>query len=280
MEILIYNNPDELATHAAKFIKEEINSKPSLVLGLATGDTPLKTYDKLVEYYQNKQIDFSQVTTFNLDEYVGINKLDTNSYFYYMHHHFFDKINILEKNIHLLDGSSKDYYQTAKNYDKLINENNGIDLQLLGIGINGHIGFNEPDNELFLNTHVTDLTEATLNQNSKFFPNIKTMPKQAITMGLGTILKSKKILLLATGKRKAEIMARFLKDSVISTSTPASTLLLHNNLTIMMDKDAAEEYLKEKKMKYNENFNKEFKNLVGRPSTIWSPTTNRKRPNC
>ncbi|MBI9009188.1 MAG: glucosamine-6-phosphate deaminase [Tenericutes bacterium] len=268
MEVIIVNTALELASEAAKFIKNEINTKPNLVLGLATGDTPLMTYDKLVEFYQAGLVDFSKVRTFNLDEYVGLHKSDLNSYYYYMHHNFFDKINIQEENIHLLDGFSEDFNQLAKNYDKLIYENKGIDLQLLGIGINGHIGFNEPDVKLEINTHVTGLTEETLNQNSKFFPNIEQMPKQAITMGLGTIMRAKKILLIATGARKAEIMARFLEDSSISTSTPASTLLLHQNLTIMMDLEAARLYLKEKKMTINENNNQEYKNIIRRFSTI------------
>jgi glucosamine-6-phosphate deaminase len=268
MEIIIVSNPIELANEAAKIIRNEINKKPNLVLGLATGDTPLKTYDRLVDYYEQGLVDFSKVKTFNLDEYVGLENTDVNSYHYYMHHNFFNRININKENINLLEGFSKDFNQLANNYDKLIYENKGIDLQLLGIGINGHIGFNEPDKKLCLNTHVTNLTEATLNQNSKFFPNIEEMPKQAITMGLGTIMRAKKVLLLASGKRKAEIMASFLEDSSISTNTPASALLLHQSLTVIMDEDAAQLYLKEKKMKFNENINQEYKNTIRRFSTI------------
>lgn len=268
MEIIILNDQIELAKEAASFIRKEIFYKPNLVLGLATGDTPLKTYDRLVESYNKGLVDFSKVKTFNLDEYVGLEKTDINSYYYYMHHHFFDRINIKKENVHLLDGFSQDFDNLSKNYDKLIHENNGIDLQLLGIGINGHIGFNEPDSKLLVNTHVTDLTEATLKQNSKFFPNINDMPKQAITMGLGTIMRAKKVLLLATGARKAKIMASFLEDQTISTSTPASALLLHPNLTIMMDQEAAEIYLKEKKMNINENVNQKHTHSIRRFSLI------------
>lgn len=153
-------------------------------------------------------------------------------------------------------------------YDNLIIENNGIDLQILGIGINGHIGFNEPDKKLLLDTHVTDLTENTLIQNSKFFPNIDKMPKQAITMGLGTIMKAKKILLLVTGKRKAKIIAKLLRNSEVSTSTPATALLLHNNLTVVMDKEAAEIYLKEKKMRINDNLHKKCKDNTRKFDTL------------
>jgi glucosamine-6-phosphate deaminase len=158
-------------------------------------------------------------------------------------------------------------------YDNLINENNGIDLQILGIGINGHIGFNEPSNKLLLDTHVTDLSKKTLEQNSKFFSDIYKMPKQAITMGLGTIMKARQILLLVTGKRKAEVIANCLRSNEINTDIPASALLLHNNLTILLDEDAACIYLKEKKMTENENVNNKYSNYKREFNTIQPSST-------
>ncbi len=268
MEIIIVNNPEEVGRQTAELIISEINRKPDLVLGLATGDTPLETYARLVEANRTGMVDFSEVITFNLDEYVGLEKTDPNSYYHYMHSNLFDKINIKEKNTHLLDGFSQDYGQTTAKYDKLIYEHNGIDLQLLGIGMNGHIGFNEPGTELVVNTHVTNLSETTLRQNSKFFGNVDAMPKQAITMGMGTIMKAKRILLLATGKRKAGIIARLLNNNIISTDTPASALLLHPNLTVIIDEDAAEIYMKEKRISKNENIDQKHKNIVRRFSTI------------
>lgn len=255
MKIVVANNEDEVSTIASSMIVEEIKNKSDLVLGLATGDTPLRTYKKLIESYQKGLVSFSKVETFNLDEYVGLSKDDVNSYNYYMHHNLFDHIDIRSENVHLLCGESNDFYTVASDYDKMINESNGIDLQVLGIGMNGHIGFNEPGSSLLLDTHVTDLDEKTLNQNAKFFGSIDKMPKQAITMGLGTIMKAKKIVLLVTGKRKASIIAQFLRAHEINTNNPASTLLLHNNLTIILDKEAAEIYIKEKKMNANENIN-------------------------
>ncbi len=260
MEIIIAKNQEEVSKIAASQIIKEINKKKCFVLGLATGDTPLDTYKELIKAYKNGKVDFKDVKTFNLDEYLNIGKNDVNSYNYYMHHNLFDHINIKSENIHLLSSDSKDFRNTAIKYDKLINENNGIDLQILGIGINGHIGFNEPDNKLLLDTHITDLAQKTLEQNSKFFPDIYKMPKQAITMGLGTIMRAKKILLLVTGERKAPVIAKCLRNNEINTDIPASTLLLHNNLTILLDEEAASIYLKEKKMKENENFNKKYPN--------------------
>lgn len=260
MELIVLKNKEEVSEVSSKIIIEEIEKKKNLVLGLATGDTPLETYQKLIKAYQKGVVDFSDVTTFNLDEYLGLPKTDINSYNYYMHHNLFDHINIKPENIHLLNSFSDDFKETAKSYDKMIFENNGIDLQILGIGINGHIGFNEPNNKLLLDTHVTNLTQKTLDQNSKFFPNIDEMPKQAITMGLGSIMKAKKILLIVTGIRKAEVINDCLKNSVLNTDIPASTLLLHNNLTILLDEEAASIYLKEKKMIEHENFDKKHSN--------------------
>ena len=257
MQVLIYDTAEELSKEAAKFIIKQINKKPNLVLGLATGDAPLKTYNELIKANQNQIVDFSKVVTFNLDEYVGLSKDDPQSYYYYMHHNLFDHINICEENIHLLDGLAEDYDALSEKYDACIESYNGIDLQILGIGLNGHIGFNEPDTKLSFNTHVTELTPTTIKQNHKYFTHEK-MPTKAITMGLGTIMQAKSILLLATGERKAKIMADFLRKSYLTTNTPASALLLHHHLIVMMDKDAAKLY--EKEMKLNEYNHKKHSN--------------------
>lgn len=243
MKIIIEKDSDAVGETAALIIAKRVNQHPNLVLGLATGETPKTTYQHLIKLNQSNYVNFKEVTTFNLDEYVGLEQDNPNSYHYYMHHNFFNHIDINNDNIHLLNGSAKDLSKEAQKYDALIQEHNHIDLQLLGIGLNGHIGFNEPNQSLRLDTHVTDLDIVTIKQNSPFFNDGKT-PSKAITMGLGHIARAKEILLLATGVRKANIMANLLNSNTLSTNTPASTLLLHQNVTVIMDEDAASLYLK------------------------------------
>ncbi|MFO7152484.1 MAG: glucosamine-6-phosphate deaminase [Bacillota bacterium] len=246
MEIIIARDYDEMSKKAAQIIAEEIKKKPELVLGLATGGTPVGTYRELVRMYRKGEVDFSRVITFNLDEYLGLPPEDERSYHYYMYSNFFDHVNVKPENIHIPNGVAEDIEEECRRYDEAIKEAGGIDLQLLGIGVNGHIGFNEPGEKLMAHTHVTTLAPDTIKANARFFNSEDEVPRKAITVGLGTIMKAKKIVLLASGKEKAGIMAELLGDNAVSTKVPASFLLLHPDVTIVMDEEAAQIYLEKK----------------------------------
>ncbi|WP_068747575.1 glucosamine-6-phosphate deaminase [Thermovenabulum gondwanense] len=240
MKVIVVKDYAELSKKAALFVVEEITKKPDLVLGLATGNTPLGMYQELVRLFQKGKVDFSKVVTFNLDEYVGLSPEDKNSYHYYMFENFFKHINIPPENIHIPNGIADDIEEECRSYDEEILKYERIDLQILGIGINGHIGFNEPGDELITSTHVTELSEETRKANSKFFENPDEVPRFAITMGLGTIMKARKILLLASGREKAKIIAEFLGEESVSTKVPASFLLIHPDVTCIIDEEAAQ----------------------------------------
>ncbi|KXG74728.1 Glucosamine-6-phosphate deaminase 1 [Fervidicola ferrireducens] len=242
MKLIIARDYEEMSKKAAQIIAEEIKKKPNLVLGLATGGTPVGTYRELVKMYKNGEVDFSRVITFNLDEYLGLSPDDERSYHYYMYSNFFNHVNVKPENIHIPNGVAEDIDEECRRYDEAIEKAGGIDLQLLGIGVNGHIGFNEPGDELLTATHVTNLAPDTIKANARFFESIDEVPKKAITVGLGTIMKAKKIILLASGREKAKIMAELLDEDAVSTKVPASFLLLHRDVTIIMDEEAAEVY--------------------------------------
>ncbi|MCF6466173.1 glucosamine-6-phosphate deaminase [Clostridium sp. Cult2] len=240
MKVIIKKDYLDLSKEASNLIELEIKNNPKLVLGLATGSTPLGTYKELIKKHIECGLDFSEITTFNLDEYLDICHDDSNSYHYFMYENFFNHININSENIYIPNGKPENVEDYCKNYDNKIQELGGIDLQILGIGENGHIGFNEPNSEeLYLGTHITDLTESTIKANARFFNSMEEVPKKAITMGLGSIMKSKKIILLASGKKKAQIIKKLLSYNAISTKIPASILLLHPNITIILDEEAA-----------------------------------------
>jgi len=242
VKLIIARDYEEMSKKAAQIIAEEIKKKPNLVLGLATGGTPVGTYRELVKMYKNGEVDFSRVITFNLDEYLGLSPDDERSYHYYMYSNFFNHVNVKPENIHIPNGVAEDIDEECRRYDEAIEKAGGIDLQLLGIGVNGHIGFNEPGDELLTATHVTNLAPDTIKANARFFESIDEVPKKAITVGLGTIMKAKKIILLASGREKAKIMAELLDEDAVSTKVPASFLLLHRDVTIIMDEEAAEVY--------------------------------------
>ncbi len=249
MQVCIEKSYSELSKKAAKIIGEAIKMKPNIVLGLATGNTPLGTYKELIRMHKEEGLDFSKVITFNLDEYYDISPQNPQSYHYYMYNNFFKHININYDNIYIPNGKSENIEKHCKNYDKEIMKYSGIDLQLLGIGENGHIGFNEPGSELIVTTHLTQLSESTIKANSRFFKSIEDVPRKAITMGLGSIMKANKIVLLANGYNKADVIAELLLGKKTSTKIPASTLLLHKNTTVIVDEEAASIYNKRKKYK-------------------------------
>lgn len=238
MKLIIEKDYESMSKRAAQIVAAQITLKADSNLGLATGGTPLAMYEKLSEMYQEDKLDFSKVTTFNLDEYCGLSAENTQSYHYYMENNFFKKINIKAENTHIPDGAAEDLKKECRDYEKLIKNSEGIDLQILGIGSNAHIGFNEPAAELNAVTEVVDLTEETIKANSRYFEDEEEVPKKAVSMGIATILKADKIVLLASGKNKAEAIKKTI-NSKISTEVPSSLLQTHSDLTIVIDKEAA-----------------------------------------
>ncbi len=241
MKIYVVKDYEAMSVKAADILTSQTILKPDSVLGLATGSTPVGMYEELINNYQEGRVDFSNVTTFNLDEYLGLEQDHDQSYYYFMHENLFNDVNIAEQNINLPSGVADDLAQEGESYDQKIDQAGGIDLQILGIGSNGHVGFNEPDEELNFGTGIVDLTESTIKANSRFFDCEDEVPKQAISMGMGSIMKAKKILLLASGEHKAEAIKRTV-NAKITTDLPASLLQLHPDVTIVVD-EAAAKYL-------------------------------------
>lgn len=240
MQIIVARNYESLSQKAADFVVSAILLKPSLVLALPTGSTPLGMYKFLVELYNRKKVDFSQVKVFDLDEYCGLTPEHSQSYAFYLRHNFLSQVNLKKENIHLQDGllDVSQASQYSKQFEETIEEVGGIDLAILGIGRNGHIGFNEPGSKVDSLTRVIDLDDKTIQDNSRFFENISEVPRKAVTMGIGTILNSQKILLLAAGKNKAEVINSSMEGPV-TVRVPASILQRHPAVTIILDQDAA-----------------------------------------
>ena len=242
MKIYQTKNYDDLSRVAANLIGAQIIQKPDSVLGLATGSSPIGTYRRLVEGYNNGDLDFSQIRTVNLDEYRGLPRENDQSYYYFMHENLFNHVNIKES--HLPDGTNPDSDAECKRYEAVINSMGGIDLQLLGLGHNGHIGFNEPGTPFETLTHIVDLTENTREANARFFDNdINKVPTQAISMGIGTIMKSKKVLLVANGENKADAVKAMI-EGPIDTACAASALQNHADVVVVLDKAAASKLTK------------------------------------
>lgn len=238
MQVIITKNYEEMSKRAAILIQAQLMWKPDSVLGLATGSTPIGFYKELVNLYQKNDINFLEVITFNLDEYLGLEKTNEQSYYYFMRENLFDHVNILESNTFIPNGMAENFETECADYEKLISKQGGIDVQILGIGHNGHIGFNEPNVEFEARTHIVSLDEETIEANKRFFDSIEAVPKQAISMGIKTIMGSKRIILMASGKGKAEIISQLVKDD-IKPDLPASILHLHSNVVIIIDEEAA-----------------------------------------
>ena len=237
MRIIEAKDYKELSRQAANIIAAQIVMKPDCVLGLATGSSPIGTYDQLVEKYENGDLDFSKVSSVNLDEYRGLDHENDQSYYYFMHEHLFDRVNIDVENTNVPDGTNPDAEAECKRYEELIRSYGGVDLQLLGLGHNGHIGFNEPAPVFEKETHCVDLTESTIEANKRFFASADDVPKQAYTMGIGTIMRAKKILVVVSGADKADIVAKaFFGD--VTPEVPASILQMHPDVTIVGDAEA------------------------------------------
>ena len=232
----IYKAKDykDMSRKAANIISAQVIMKPNCVLGLATGSTPIGTYDQLVEWYNKGDLDFSEVTTVNLDEYKGLPRTNDQSYYYFMHQHLFDRVNIDPGRTNVPNGMEPDAEKECGRYEELIRSLGGVDLQLLGLGHNGHIGFNEPGEAFEKETHCVDLTESTIEANKRFFASADDVPKQAYTMGIKTIMQAKKILIVVNGENKADIVERAFFGPV-TPEVPASILQLHNDVTLVGD---------------------------------------------
>ncbi len=238
MQIIISETYDEVSKDAAKVVARTLNSKPNAVLGLATGSTPLGLYKELIRMHKDEGLDFSQVTTFNLDEYVGLPRGHFQSYHYFMHENLFKHINIPPQNVYIPSGTTDNYEAFCEWYERRIEECGGIDLQVLGIGSDGHIAFNEPSSSLGSRTRIKTLAQQTIEDNARFFERREDVPIYAITMGVGTILEARRIVLLANGKNKADAIAGAIEGPVTSMNT-ASALQLHPDVIAVLDREAA-----------------------------------------
>lgn len=238
MRIIISKDYKDMSKKAAHILAGQLIMKPESVIGLATGSTPLGIYEYLVSMYKDDLISFERAVTFNLDEYCGLDGKNPQSYRYFMDKNLFDQIDILKENIHIPNGIAENLEEECLEFEMKIRDSGGIDFQLLGIGRNGHIGFNEPDLKFESSTHVVQLDDDTRDANARFFNNMKDVPEVAISMGIKTIMHSKKILLLASGAEKAGIVYEMIYGD-IGPNLPASVLQLHPDVTVIIDEDAA-----------------------------------------
>lgn len=242
MDIYVTKDYDAMSKKAAALLASVVNSIEKPVLGLATGGTPAGMYKEIIRMNKANEVDFANTSTFNLDEYYPISKESDQSYDYFMKENLFNHINIDINNTHIPDGSAADCEAESEAFDKKVRES-GIDMQVLGIGSNGHIAFNEPADYFPTKTQRTDLTEGTIQDNARFFDHIDDVPKEAITMGIGTIMNADRIMLLASGKAKAEVIKETVLGKV-KPQVPASILQFHKDVTMILDEEAAEELLK------------------------------------
>jgi len=238
MEVIVQPNYEQMSKVAAQLVVDVLNTKPNAVLGMATGSTPLGLYQELVRLHKEEDLDFSRVTTFNLDEYVGLPVNHEQSYHYFMHENFFKHVNIQPQNINIPSGTTSNYPAFCEWYEQRIEECGGIDLQILGIGSDGHIAFNEPTSSLSSRTRLKTLSKQTIDDNARFFDRREDVPVYAITMGVGTILDARQLVLVASGKAKAKAIAQAVEGPVTSVIT-ASALQLHRDATVIVDEEAA-----------------------------------------
>ncbi len=240
MEVIIKDTYENMSKAAAQQVADVLNRKPNAVLGLATGSTPLGVYKELVRMHKEESLDFSRCTTFNLDEYVGLPITHDQSYHYFMHENFFKHVNVPEQNVHVPSGTTSNFKAFCEWYEQRIEECGGIDVQILGIGSDGHIAFNEPTSSLSSRTRLKTLAKITIDDNARFFDKAEDVPIYAITMGVGTILEAREVILLANGKGKAEAIAGAVEGPVCAMNT-ASALQMHPYCKFYIDTDAAGE---------------------------------------
>ncbi|MEZ6134336.1 MAG: glucosamine-6-phosphate deaminase [Pirellulaceae bacterium] len=239
MRVVLLETPQQVSERAADLFCEQMRNKPTTVLGLATGSTPLGTYQELVRRHRSGEVSFSQATTFNLDEYLGLSAEHPQSYHTFMKEHLFSQADFDSSRCFIPDGQCDDWRVECARYERLIQQQGGIDIQLLGIGTDGHIAFNEPGSSLASRTRIKALTKQTRADNSRFFDSPDDVPRVAITMGIGTILEAEHIVLLATGASKASAVRAFIEGPV-TAQVPASALQLHPRVTVLLDRQAAD----------------------------------------
>lgn len=240
MRVIVTKNYDELSKNAANIIASQVRLKSDSVIGLATGSTPIGAYQELIRQCAEEKLDFSEVKTYNLDEYVGLEPDHNQSYRYFMNDQLFNHINISMENTHVPNGKAEDRLAECKGYDEAIKAAGHIDLQLLGMGPNGHIGFNEPNESFVASTNVVDLQQPTIDANSRFFDSADEVPRQAITMGYMSIMQAQRILFIVSGKSKAKVVKEALQGPV-TPQVPASILQLHRDVIVILDEEAASE---------------------------------------
>ncbi len=237
MKVIKTKDYEQMSRVAANILSAQVIMKPKCVLGLATGSTPIGTYDQLIKWYEKGDIDFSEVTTINLDEYKGLSPENDQSYRYFMNTHLFDHINIDKNKTYVPNGLEPDSEKACSQYNQIIQKYGGIDLQLLGLGNNGHIGFNEPGSAFEKETHCVSLTQSTIDANARFFSSMDEVPREAYTMGIKTIMQAKKIVVVVSGLQKASIVKKSFFGP-ITPEVPASVLQLHNDVTLVGDEEA------------------------------------------
>lgn len=262
MRIIITSDYDEMSKIAASIIAKQVRSKAGTVLGLATGSTPLGTYKELVRLRNEEGLDFSKVRTFNLDEYYGLQPEHPQSYHSFMFDNFFKWVNVNSENISIPDGMARDVTKFCVDYEESIKKAGGIDIQLLGIGRDGHIGFNEPGSSLGSRTRLKTLDEETVSDNARFFSGEATVPRLAITMGVGTIMESRRLLMLASGAEKAEAVEQAVEGPITSQVT-ASALQLHRSVVVVLDEEAAKRLKRLKYYSYVERIAEQIEGEVG-----------------
>lgn len=238
MRIFVEDNYEGMSRRAAQIFAQEIKENPTSAFGFATGSTPVGMYAELARMHREEELDFSRITTFNLDEYCGLDQGDPQSYMYFMQDQLFGKVNLPPASINIPNGKAADIQQECQQYDERIEQAGGVRMQILGIGVNGHIGFNEPDDFFSSGTQLVDLTPSTIDANARFFENPEQVPRQAVSMGIKTIMMSQKILLIANGANKAEILHKMIHGR-IHPQVPASVLQLHRDVTVVADSAAA-----------------------------------------
>ncbi len=239
MKVIKVKDYEEMSTEACTFILNKLKQLQKPVLGLATGSTPEGLYKRLINKYNEQEVSFKDISTYNLDEYVGLENDDPNSYHYFMHDKLFKHIDIPEDQAHVPNGVAKDMDKECQNYEKQISDAGQINIQVLGMGLNGHIGFNEPGTPFSSRTHIVELDESTREANARFFNSLEEVPKKAITMGIETIMESKEILMLVSGANKKEALDRLLNGEV-TEDFPASILQQHDHVTVIADEAALE----------------------------------------
>ena len=237
MKFTVCKNYDEMSDKAARIVNSAIKSYPEITLGLATGSTPLGLYKRMIEAYNAGEISFKKVKSFNLDEYCGLTRDNSQSYYYFMRRNLFDHIDIDMNNVEVPNCEVSDYQAECERYDKKIEENGGIDIQILGIGNNGHIAFNEPEEALYAKTHHTPLTRSSIEANKRFFNSIDEVPTSAITMGIESIMKARKIIILISGVKKHAALTKLLSGR-ITTGCPATILNCHPDCCVLADEEA------------------------------------------